>query len=157
VNQFLYPLSKPDIHNSGTIYVLFSLIQASSIAEKFAEHAQISQDLLKHFTVNHRRHKGIFDFAKEKYEADSKGLLEFRNPLPEEKAASGILPPPSRPVEAVTKAPTNPPPQVEYYENGLNDINEINRNWETFAAEHGDIQCERPSDTEFRVQLYEAI
>ena len=101
--------------------------------------------------MNYRRHKGIFEFAREKYEADSKGLLQFRNPLPEEKAVSGVLPPPSRPVESVTKAATNPPPPVEYYENGLNDLSEINRNWETFTVEHGDIQCERLSDTEFRV------
>jgi hypothetical protein len=57
VNQFLYPLSKPDIHGSGMSFT-FSLTVGTAVADSFAEQAQISSDLLKAFTLNYRRHKG---------------------------------------------------------------------------------------------------
>jgi hypothetical protein len=58
VNQFLYPLSKPDTHPSGPLKDCPFLTAASSLADSFAENAQLSSDLLKTFTLNHKRHKG---------------------------------------------------------------------------------------------------
>jgi hypothetical protein len=58
VNQFLYPLSKPEIHGSG-IGRLYWANAATSLANSFAEQAQIASDLLGHFSNNHRKHRGI--------------------------------------------------------------------------------------------------
>jgi len=37
------------------------------------------------------------------------------------------------------------------YEDGLNDINQINKDWETFVSANENIKGERLSDTEFQV------
>ena len=58
VNQFLYPLSKPDAHSSRIKSACLVLILATAIVNLFAEHAEMSSDLLTKFSTNHRRHKG---------------------------------------------------------------------------------------------------
>jgi len=129
----------------------------------FAEQAQISNDLLKNFSINHRRHKGIiirpalvdkgiFDYTEEKYEANSKGLLKFRAPSPEEKTILTTLPPPGR-VDVVPLPQTNPPPPVEYVDDGLKDLGEIGAAWDAFKEAHNNITCEKLSNTEFKVSF----
>jgi len=165
VSQFLYPLSKPETYESGTYAILqFHSHLANSVAHSFAEQAQISNDLLRIFSINHRRHKGIpfrgnaveylgiFDFVNEKYEANPKGLLRFRAPTAEEKALTITLPPPGR-ADTVVSAPANPPPPIEYFENGLDDLAEINRVWDEFQTDHEELKCVRISNTEFQVQI----
>jgi hypothetical protein len=61
VNQFLYPLSRPDTHGSGTHFA-FYLTLGMAVADSFAEQAQISYDVLKTFSLNYRRHRGTITF-----------------------------------------------------------------------------------------------
>ena len=91
----------------------------------------------------------------EKYEANTKGLLPFRAPTADEQAITHTLPPPGR-VEPVVRQTANPPPPVEYVDDGLNDIDQIQKDWETFTASHPQFPCEKKSDTEFLVQFLEA-
>jgi hypothetical protein len=46
----------------------------------------------------------------------------------------------------------NLPHAIEYYEDGLNDITQINKDWEQFKESHTNITCERLSETEFKVR-----
>jgi hypothetical protein len=86
--------------------------------------------------------------VNEKYEANPKGLLSFRVPTPEEKALT--LPPAGR-LETAARMLTIPPPTIQFYDDGLDDMAQISQDWETFKTNHPDIQCERQSDTEFTV------
>lgn len=86
----------------------------------------------------------------EKYEANQKGLLPFRAPTADEQAITTTLPPAGR-VEQMMRPNVNPPPAVEYVDDGLNDINQINKDWETFKASHTYFTCEKKSNTEFNV------
>ena len=94
--------------------------------------------------------EAIFEFANEKYEANPKGLLPFRSPTADEQAITTTLPPAGR-VEQVERPSVNPPPAVEYVDDGLNDINQINKDWETFNTTQTQFTCEKKSDTEFMV------
>ena len=96
--------------------------------------------------------KAIFEFVNEKYEANPKGLLPFRSPTADEHAITTTLPPPGR-VEPVVRQSANPPPAIEYVENGLNGINQINKDWETFTADHNQFTFEKKSETAFMVSL----
>ena len=92
---------------------------------------------------------GVFDFAAEKYESDSSGLLPFRTPTKEEQAFITNLQSPHR-KDSLRISPNVPIP-VEVYEDGLGDLAQINKDWETFIATNQNIQCERLSETEFKV------
>jgi hypothetical protein len=94
--------------------------------------------------------EAIFEFVSEKYEANAKGLLPFRTPTADEKAITQILPPAGR-VEPVVRQTVNPPPAIEYVDDGLNDINQINKDWDTFAGSYTQFTCEKKSETEFVV------
>jgi hypothetical protein len=94
----------------------------------------------------------IFEFVNEKYEANSKGLLPFRAPTAEEQAITQTLPPAGR-VEQAVRPNANPPPAVEYVDDGLDDIDQINKDWETFIASQSQLICEKKSDTEFSVRF----
>src|SRR5271170_1841873 len=94
--------------------------------------------------------EAIFDFANEKYDTSSKGLLPFRAPTADEKAVTLVLPPPGRQDQSI-RTSTNPPPPIEYHDNGLTDIDQIHKDWEKFKADHSDMKCEKFSDTEFQV------
>lgn len=137
------------------------LIIAILRAEQFGSSAQIASDLLKNFASNHRKLKGttnqprstellgVFEFAAEKYESDSSGLLPFRTPTKEEQAVSTNLQSPHR-KDSLRIAPTVPVP-IEVYDEGLGDLEQINKDWETFVATNKNVQCERVSETEFQV------
>lgn len=86
----------------------------------------------------------------EKYEANPKGLLRFRAPSAEEKALLTQHSPLGR-VDVVAPPQTNPPPPIEFVEDGLNDLAEINREWDAFKEEHSNLKCEKISNTEFHV------
>jgi hypothetical protein len=92
----------------------------------------------------------IFDFVNEKYEANSKGLLPFRMPMADEQLVT--LPPLGR-QDPTTRTGPVLPPGIEYHEDGLNDIIQVNRDWETFKGDHDNITCEKLSETEFLVTL----
>ena len=93
---------------------------------------------------------GIFDFVNERYESNPKGLLPFRLPTAEEKALT--LPPPARPdLSAPVRSLTVPPPAIEFFDDGLDGMEGITSAWEEFKMGHADIECERPSNTEFLV------
>ena len=96
--------------------------------------------------------KVIFDFVIEKYEANSKGLMPFRAPTVDELAIITTLPPPG-PVDPLTHTSVNPPPPIEYFDDGLNDITRINEDWETFMNNHASITCEKISETTFKVYI----
>jgi hypothetical protein len=155
VNQFLYPLSKPDTHNSGPSTNPPLLTIASSLADSFAENAQLSNDLLKTFTLNHRRHKGVFDYVNEKYEANSKGLLPYRTPTADEQATTAIVSPTRK--ESFVRQVLIPPPTIEYYEDGLSDITQIHKDWETFKQQHENITCKTISDHEFTLSFSKPV
>jgi hypothetical protein len=53
--------------------------------------------------------------------------------------------------ESFVRQTLNPPPTIEYYEDGLNDITQIHKDWETFKQQHENITCEKLSDHEFTV------
>jgi hypothetical protein len=95
--------------------------------------------------------KVIFDFVIEKYEANSKGLMPFRAPTADELAIITTLPPPG-PGDPLTHTSVNPPPPIEYFDDGLNDITRINEDWETFMNNHPSITCEKIAETTFKVQ-----
>jgi hypothetical protein len=40
---------------------------------------------------------------------------------------------------------------IEMYDEGLGDLAQITKDWETFVATHKNVQCERVSETEFQV------
>lgn len=54
--------------------------------------------------------------------------------------------------DSVGRITTNLPHAIEYYEDGLNDITQMNRDWEQFNASQTNITCERLSETEFKVR-----
>ena len=161
VNQFLYPLSRPDTHGSGT-HLPSLLTLGMAVADSFAEQAQISYDVLKTFSLNYRRHRGtiyfscicltvaIFEFVNEKYEANPKGLMPFRVPTADEVAIIASLPVPV-PADSIAQTAVKPPPGIEYFDDGLNDITRINEDWEMFKETHTNITCEKISDTNFQV------
>jgi hypothetical protein len=162
VSQFIYPFSKPDTHTTRSNSLCErKLIIATLRAEQFGSSAQIASDLLKNFASNHRKLKGtttnpsrlndtgVFDFAAEKYESDSSGLLPFRTPTKEEQSISTNLQSPHR-KDSLRITPNVPMP-VEVYEEGLGDLVQINKDWETFLATNKNVQCERLSETEFQV------
>lgn len=93
--------------------------------------------------------KGVFDFVNEKYEASSKGLLPFRTPTTEEQTFTEMIPPPLH--RDSIRIAAKLPHAIEYYEDGLNDITKINKDWETFKESHENITCERIGETEFKV------
>jgi hypothetical protein len=97
--------------------------------------------------------EAIFDFTKEKYEVNPADLLRFRSPTVAEKAITGTLPPPGR-VDAVPPNPIKPPPPIEYFEDGLNDLVKINEEWDAFDKAHPELQCEKMGDTEYKVRLF---
>jgi hypothetical protein len=88
--------------------------------------------------------------VNEKYEANPKGLLRFRAPNAEEKAVLTQLPAPGR-TDVVALPQTNPPPPIEFVDDGLKDLAEINRVWDSFVEEHSNMKCEKISTTEFQV------
>ena len=96
--------------------------------------------------------EAIFDFANERYEANPKGLLPFRTPSEDERATVATLPPTAR-QEQVIRPTTNPPPPMQFYNDGLDDIARIDQDWDTFEAEHKGIACAKLSNTEFQVHL----
>jgi len=69
-----------------------------------------------------------------------------------EKAITGTLPPPGR-VDVVPPNPIKPPPPIEYFEGGLNDLVKINEEWHAFNKAHPEFHCEKMGDTEFKVLL----
>jgi hypothetical protein len=96
--------------------------------------------------------KVIFDFVIEKYDANTKGLMPFRSPTAEELAIITTLPPPG-PVDPSTQTSVNPPPPIDHFNDGLDDITRINEDWETFKNNHANITCEKISETEFKVHI----
>lgn len=119
------------------------------------------------FSHIYQKHKGcpvstmflmteIFDFVNEKYEANSKGLLPFRMPATDEQTFQPIHPLPVR-LDQITRTSSTLPPRIEYHEDGLNDITQINRDWETFKMDHDNVTCEKLSETEFLVTLPKPI
>ena len=92
----------------------------------------------------------------EKYEANPKDLLPFRAPTTDEQAITTTLPPAGR-VEQVVRRTVNPPPAVEYVDDGLDDIDQINKEWETFESSHTEFVCERKSNTEFMVFVFSLL
>jgi hypothetical protein len=142
---------------------LYSISQtAQSLADLFAKQAEIANKLLQSFSLNHRRHRcitlksynlftlAIFEFSKDKYETNSKGLLRFRTPNEEEIAVTVRLPPPERTLSAVTAAP-KPPPPIDVFPDRLKDLGEVNREWEEFVQTRKELQCEKISNTQFQV------
>jgi hypothetical protein len=53
--------------------------------------------------------------------------------------------------ESFVRQTMNPPPAIEYYEDGLSDITQIHQDWETFKQQHENITCNTLSDHEFTV------
>ena len=98
------PVSPRETRNTQHRYQSSSKTNPSvtSLSDSFVTYAEISSDLLKKFTLNHKRHKcvfprsmsdiAIFDFANEKYIANPRGLLKFRTPISEEKSFARIVP-----------------------------------------------------------------
>lgn len=84
----------------------------------------------------------------EKYEANSKGLLPYRTPTTTEQPMFS----PSIRRESV-RINVNIPHAIEYFEDGLNDIVQINKEWETFREDHEKVTCEKVSETEFKVRM----
>ena len=93
----------------------------------------------------------MFDFVNEKYEANSEGLLPYRTPTADEQAFTGIVVTPSLRKDSTIRMPVNLPHTIEYYEDGLNDITQINKDWEQFKESHTNVTCEKLSETEFEV------
>jgi len=92
----------------------------------------------------------VFDFVNEKYEANSKGLLPYRTPIAEEQNIMMMSP-------LIRQEPVrinaNIPHAIEYHEDGLNDIVQINKEWETFRENYEKVTCEKVSETEFKVLM----
>jgi len=53
--------------------------------------------------------------------------------------------------DSIIRTPLNLPPTIEYYDNGLDDLVRINKEWEAFRESQENITCEKVSDTEFKV------
>ena len=53
--------------------------------------------------------------------------------------------------ESFVRQVLNPPPAIEHYEDGLSDITQIHKDWDTFKEQHETITCEKLSDHEFSV------
>jgi len=66
-----------------------------------------------------------------------------------------ILQPPGQ-KDSLRVASTVPQP-IDVYEDGLNDIDQINKDWETFVSAHENIKCERHSDREFQVSSLPSV
>jgi len=111
-----------------------------------------SFSVISHWTT--KKHKSIFEFVNEKYDANPKGLIPFRLPTVDEKALT--LPPPGRP-ETVQRKLTIPPPPIESFDDGLDNLAQIKQDWEGFKTENDDIECERHSDTEFLITFAKPI
>jgi hypothetical protein len=88
--------------------------------------------------------------VNEKYEANPKGLMPFRVPTADEVAIIASLPLPV-PADSIAQTAVKPPPGIEYFDDGLNDITRINEDWEMFKDTHTHITCEKISDTTFQV------
>ena len=94
---------------------------------------------------------GVFQNVNEKYEANRKDLLPYRTATEDDQATTSS--PPIR-RDSLLRSAINPLPNIpniEYYENGLDNIVQISKDWETFKESHEKLICEKLSETEFSV------